>query len=263
MVVAVCAAIGLVVPLAGASVASAAAPKNVVYYGDSLTSEAHWQITSQYATKSGWVLHLAYLSGIPLCNLIPVIQNDIATLHPYRIVIETFGNVGTSCTEEPDGSQIAYGSPDWLALYQSNFETILATTDAAGTRVTLVDSPMTSTPGLNTAETALNGLMSTEAQAHHKVSVAPGPSNAVETNGQYTLTKPCTTAEKADPNSGCGTPKKGQIIVRAPDGVHFCPVGYPDGSDGSEPCAVYSSGAVRYGNGMVTAGTAPPAPFQQ
>jgi hypothetical protein len=259
--VAVCAAITLVVPLAGSSIASAATAKRIVYYGDSLLNEAHWQIEAEYSTKPTWILSEAIQSGIPLCNLIPAIQENIATLHPYRIVVETFGNVGTSCAVDGEGNPVVFGSPEWLTLYQQNYETILNMTDAAGVRVTLVESPMTSTPGLNDAETSLNALMLSEAGAHHKVSVAPGPVHSIEKNGAYTLTKSCTAAEKADPNSGCGTPKKGQIIVRAPDGVHFCPVGYPDGSDGEEPCAVYSSGAIRYGNAMVTAGTAPPAPI--
>jgi hypothetical protein len=147
-----------------------------------------------------------------------------------------------------------------LARYQQDFETILSATDAAGVRVTLVQSPAGGFPNVNAAEGQLDALRVSEAAAHHKVSIAVGPANSVDKNHAFTLTKVCTAGEKADPNSGCGMPKKGQIIVRAPDGVHFCPVGYPEGENSSDGCAVYSSGAVRFGNALVTAGTSPPAP---
>jgi hypothetical protein len=36
-------------------------------------------------------------------------------------------------------------------------------------------------------------------------------------------------------------------VVRAPDGVHFCPTGKPSVGGRTIPCDSYSSGAWRYG----------------
>jgi hypothetical protein len=54
-------------------------------------------------------------------------------------------------------------------------------------------------------------------------------------HGAYTRTLPCLSHESS--RDGC---TGGRIVVRAPDGAHFCPTQ-------TSPCSVYSSGAVRYG----------------
>jgi hypothetical protein len=252
----------LVAGLAAApSSAAAAVKKKVHYYGDSLLTEAHWELTSKYASKSGWALSQTWEPGIALCALVPLIQQDVANTNPYRIVIQTYGNVAASCTEDDMGQQLVVGSAGWLARYQQDYETILGVTDAAGTRVTLVESPAAEDHDLNAAEQSLNALMAQEAAAHQRVSLAVAPANAVEKNHAFSFSKACTAAEKVNPDSGCGTPKQGQILIRDPDGVHFCPVGHPDGGSQSDGCAVYSSGAVRFGDALVTAGTAPPKPI--
>ena len=72
--------------------------------------------------------------------------------------------------------------------------------------------------------------------------------------GRFTQTLPC------DPGEPCGP--DGRIVVRAPDGVHFCP--HPTEPAGL--CAVYSSGARRFGYAVasgdlrLTTAPVPPAP---
>ena len=60
-------------------------------------------------------------------------------------------------------------------------------------------------------------------------------------DGRYTPQLPCLDSETTA--DGC---TNGQIIVRAPDGIHFCPTV----SGGTQPCPVYSSGAHRFAGGM-------------
>jgi hypothetical protein len=65
---------------------------------------------------------------------------------------------------------------------------------------------------------------------------------AVLDGGAFTETLPCVPEEPCGPD--------GSNVVRAPDGVHFCP-GSPEAVQGvTEGCAVWSSGAYRYGRAM-------------
>jgi hypothetical protein len=64
---------------------------------------------------------------------------------------------------------------------------------------------------------------------------------ALTDRGRWTATLPCLPVE----------PCAGSLaIVRAPDGVHFCP-GSPAAVAGrTERCSVWASGAYRYGTAM-------------
>jgi hypothetical protein len=66
----------------------------------------------------------------------------------------------------------------------------------------------------------------------------------VNPDGTFAQALPCTSWETG---SFCGTAGPGMNIVRAPDGIHFCP-GQAGGPNGTVPtdCPVYDSGAMRY-----------------
>jgi hypothetical protein len=66
---------------------------------------------------------------------------------------------------------------------------------------------------------------------------------AVMANGQFTFTLPCLSGEPC-------TGPPGMNVVRAPDGIHFCPDGNTTLVGGLETCDVYSSGALRFGAAM-------------
>ena len=74
--------------------------------------------------------------------------------------------------------------------------------------------------------------------------MAYGPQQAVAPGSNFTSTLPCLPTEKKV--QGCVA---GQIIVRSPDGTHFCPTEmvFPN------PCPVYSSGEKRWGAATVLA----------
>jgi hypothetical protein len=72
-------------------------------------------------------------------------------------------------------------------------------------------------------------------------------------DGSFTRTLPCSAWE--GPAQGCAG---GMVVVRAPDGAHFCPTETRtiDGVVGI--CPVPSPGAFRYAMGLATALVAPP-----
>jgi len=77
---------------------------------------------------------------------------------------------------------------------------------------------------------------------------------AVLADGKYTRTLPCLPFEPC-------TGPAGTNIVRAPDGIHFCPTGHTTLIGSLEQCDVYSSGAFRFASAMLgPALRGPPSP---
>src|SRR5262249_9974313 len=67
-------------------------------------------------------------------------------------------------------------------------------------------------------------------------------------NRSWVATLPCLPFETAA--MGCSN---GQIAVRAPDKLHFCPAGLADPKNIESGCAVWSSGSWRYADGLIAA----------
>ncbi len=70
-------------------------------------------------------------------------------------------------------------------------------------------------------------------------------SQSVMAYGSFTWTLPCL------PDEPCTGPS-GTNVVRAPDGVHFCPNGVSTQVDYFTECSVYSSGAFRFATAMLS-----------
>ena len=68
---------------------------------------------------------------------------------------------------------------------------------------------------------------------------------AVMADGSFTWTLPCLSGEPCTGPSGTN-------VVRAPDGVHFCPNGIATQVGYFHECTVYSSGALRFATAMLS-----------
>jgi hypothetical protein len=70
--------------------------------------------------------------------------------------------------------------------------------------------------------------------------------------GRWSLQQPCLPREFAIVSDGkhvCNS--SARITVRAPDGAHFCPGGWPAVNGITRSCPRYSSGAYRYASTIV------------
>jgi hypothetical protein len=84
-----------------------------------------------------------------------------------------------------------------------------------------------------------------QAVAHtHKNAHFHNPGATVANKGAYTQYLPCLPDETA--SYGCINAYGGVIKVRAPDGVHLCPVIPPNAGH----CPMYSSGERRFGTSL-------------
>jgi hypothetical protein len=65
----------------------------------------------------------------------------------------------------------------------------------------------------------------------------------ISPDGVWSRTQPCLATEPCTGPIVDGVPSN---VVRAPDGIHFCPVGKPSLAGRTQPCGTYASGARRY-----------------
>jgi hypothetical protein len=168
-----------------------------------------------------------------MCDWLTDMQQTVTAENVTAAVLEFSGNALTPCMKDA-----AY-----LAKYRADTARAVAILQHAGVATYLVAAPphrgeQPDSPGAQIR--AMYRQISAQTGATYVDAGA-----AVLDDGRYTETLPCLPGE--GPAQGC---RDGVIRVRAADGAHFCPdVIYPPSDPGGE-CAVWSSGAFRFGAAM-------------
>jgi hypothetical protein len=233
--------------------ATALPPGTALVYGDSLTYESRFQLTTEFAKKKGWTLKTHTFGGTTPCDWLSWLPSDLAAYHPSVVTLLTAGNAGANACM---GTTVI-GSPDFYAKYTADLEAFFAMATASGAKVVYFTPPPFADPARQAAAKQLTKIATALAFKYHGVSIANGVKSALGGN-TYTAYKPCLASETA--TMGC---IGGLIPIRtvppAPDaGLHLCPPGLVAGTQGT--CAVYSSGELRLARSMTTQTVAPPAP---
>ena len=110
-------------------------------------------------------------------------------------------------------------------------------------KVILVGLPADASASLSQNSSGLNQIYQSLTKNNPGVTYDDA-GQAVTASGPFTWTLPCLSGEPC-------TGPDGTNIVRAPDGVHFCPNGETTLIAGFEKCDVYSSGAFRFASAML------------
>ena len=213
----------------------ASARPRIALYGDSLLWEAE-NVFEYFATTAGADVEDATAGGTAICDRLALMARDAATWRPEAAVVQFSGNAFTPCM-----AGYAAGTPQYYAKYRQDAEAAVRILTAAGADVYLVSAPPAATAEQSMNLTEINQMYAASAAADPGVSFVDA-GRALTVDQEFTWTMPCLPFE---PCTGID----GTNVVRAPDGVHFCPVGY--GSGGAVGCAVYSSGALRYALAML------------
>jgi hypothetical protein len=228
--------VGIVLPLALAACSDT--PPRVNVYGDSLSFESQQELERRFRGEAR--LTSVAQGGAALCDALPVIEQDLDRRKPAVALIQFSGNNITDCM------QLAPGQPlegqDLVAKYAADAELAVAQLRARDVRVFLVGSPVARSAA---SITAINAEFQRIAQRWEAtgggVSYVDAGAAVLAPDGSYTPTLPCLPDETAA--MGCNG---GQIAVRSPDGLHFC----PSSTGGTEPCPAYASGARRFADAM-------------
>ena len=217
-----------------------AAPRplpRIVLYGDSFASEAGMDFAYLTRTAGGSALVRAY-GGTAVCDFLADMATDAASWHPTAVVLVFSGDNFTPCMA---GNPI--GSPQYYAKYHTDIQAAIDIFRAHGTAVFLSGVPYDALSSANQNVANLNQLYASIAAANAGVKFVDA-GQSVLANGAFTWTLPCL------PGEPCTGPA-GTNVVRAPDGVHFCPTGNTTEERDFEVCDVYASGAFRFAAAML------------
>jgi hypothetical protein len=221
--------------------------KKIIIYGDSLSAQAY--PFSSYLISSGGKASTVNdtFGGTAPCNWLSTMEADAAAVAepPNAVIIQFSGNVSNCYSGNP-----APESPALVADYRSDIQTAINAFTAHNIRVYLVGAPIASSqygPPLDPNWDGFNQLYAQLAASDAALvtfedagAVVEGPTHT------YVQHLQCLYFETSCNGPDYGAPT-GTNVVRQPDGVHFCPVQIT----GTNPCPVYSSGALRYAMGEI------------
>ena len=213
----------------------------IVHYGDSLS----WESRDFFADAIGDRAEVIdrTLGGTAICDWLDgTMSADIIGNQLGAAVVQFSGNNFTDCMLDEAGEGLT-GS-DLEARYRADAESVIALFVGNNIPVVFAGSPVA---GPDKPESPLNDMYRQLAEDRDGVFYVDAGA-AVLDDGKWTKTLPCRPDEPCE--GGTDANGVGVNIVRAPDGIHFCPTG-DDAIDGvTEECAVYDSGAHRFGDAM-------------
>ena len=220
-------------------------PPRIVLYGDSLASESG-QDFAFLASNSGASVRIRTFPGVATCDLFSSMAADAQGWQPTAAVLAFSGDDFTPCMA---GDLL--GTPQYYARYRADTQTAISILRSVGTKVIVVGLPLGASASLSQNTSALNQIYQSLAASNVGVTYDDA-GQAVMLSGAFTQTLPCL---KGEPCTG----PAGTNVVRAPDGVHFCPDGNTTLVGGLEVCDVYSSGAFRFASAMLAPALTPPS----
>jgi hypothetical protein len=215
--------------------------RRAALFGDSLSYEASSDFTF-LARLDGYAVEAHVDGGTAPCDRL----GDLAELaarppseRPAVAVIEFSGNAFTPCMR-PTGAMPS--DDDIVAAYQRDGATFITTLLGAGIRPVFALAPAV---GHASLVPQINDLWRALAAQYPGVAIVDAGAPVEMGDGSFTHTLPCGQWEGAA--QGCDG---NLVVVRAPDGAHFCPTETQtvDGVVGI--CPVPSPGAVRYAMGL-------------
>ncbi len=214
----------------------------VVLYGDSLAWEARHTFVAAFADRPDVDVVVHTFGGTAICDWHDQMAQDAATLQPGAVVVEFSGNNFTPCMQDANGAGLT--GTEYFDRYAADAEAVIATFAPVGAQVLFAGGPLTRAAAERGTGGELNDIYARLADDHDGVRYVDAGA-AVLADGEFTTTLPCLPFE---PCTG-GTDDAGGAVnvVRAPDGIHFCPAAADAVRGVTGDCPVWSSGAFRYG----------------
>jgi hypothetical protein len=220
----------------------------VVLYGDSLAWESKEHFVQAFAGHPDVQVITRTFGGTAICDWLDTMRADAVELAPGAVMVEFSGNAMTACMQDGNGRPLS--GPAYVARYQADAETVIDIFEPNGTPVLFASAPI----ARSTDATAdfkggeLNPLYAEIADLHPGAVEFVDAGAAVLDDGEWTATLPCRADEPCE--GGVDGAGRAINVVRAPDGNHFCPTNGSARAGVTGGCAVWSSGAFRYGTAM-------------
>jgi hypothetical protein len=223
---------------------SGAGPVEVVLWGDSLGWESRDVVSAAFADRDDVHFEAHTFGGTAPCDWLTDMAARAASVDVAAVQFS--GNSIGNCMRDPATQQLPAGDAI-VTKYRRDITFAAELLTAQGAVVVLVGSPPARVAPVGDAGPQLTAMYREVADEMEGVEYVDA-GQAVLDHGAWTATLPCLPSE--DASRGCANDR---ISVRAPDGVHLCPVARParDGIVGA--CPVWSSGALRFGRTIADA----------
>jgi hypothetical protein len=233
--------VGLAVP------AQAAPGDRVLVYGDSLTAEARPYIEGFVADVGHTHALVRGAPGGATCDLFDLMGYDATHERPTVVVIQFSGNNLTRCMKDRQGRSLTGDA--WLAKYRADTIHAIELLRRTGATIWLGTSPVGFLADVHHEDEVyrIAAMYRQVAARYPNVHVAESATSVLAFGRYWTRTLPCLRNE---PCTQVDANAQRVNQVRANDGVHFCPVPYPNGGT----CPVWASGAMRFAVGLVLPG---------
>ena len=162
-----------------------------------------------------------------------------------------YGNAMTACMRGPSGP------PTTASKAARYLRDAGAATDIAlanGAKVVLAGAPRSQEQMHDPQWQAVRNTYRRIARAHPGRVFFHDTGTVVAPAGRYEKTQPCLPYERRMVDTDGTHPcRDGRVVVRAPDGLHFCPAGLGAAFTTPGGCPVYMSGGYRYARELLTA----------
>ncbi len=223
----------------------------VVLYGDSLAWEAKEFFAFNFANRSDVHVVARTYGGTAICDWLAEMADDAVALVPSVVVIEFSGNALTTCMQDSAGRALT--GEALVERYRADVEAAIAAFAAVGAQILLAGAPVIQSAERHpdgVHDRTLNGMYADVADRYLSVRYVDAGASVLDQGG-WTATLPCLPGEPCTGGlDGSGQPVN---VVRAPDGIHFCPAA-PNARRGvTQACPVWSSGAFRFAAAMARA----------
>lgn len=213
----------------------------VYIYGDSLAWESREAIQAWGAARKYDVVLHSRFGGAP-CSFFDQMRSDRSGPVPVHAVIVAF-------TGNPAYMSPCVG-PDQVASHGQQIRELARIWEGSGAHVIWAATPRLPYDVSERAQDAMR------AEATRLGLVVADAGQYVTPHRKWATVMPCLTGEPCVGHEINPAVPPGHNIVRANDGVHFC----PGGPRGFTPCPYYSSGAWRFARALTGALTLVPRP---
>jgi hypothetical protein len=215
-------------------------PAHVAFFSDSLGYEARQHVSIELVRRLGTDTVFSYTGapGAALCDYRDGIVAAIASGKFDVVAIEFSGNGFTECAKGPGGEFMQ--NEALLSRYRADAETVATAGDRGQVALVWVGAPSSwiVLPDSDVRNAMIEDVYRPVADRHGDT--ISSAHLAVYSDAGL----PVRSATCLPEDQRC---VDGYVVLRSPDGIHFCP---SPGTNPSMPCPEWSSGAYRYGTAV-------------